>query len=451
MALDYTNATTGIFTHLGKIVKRINNYEVYPDTTFPADYTAIADILQGASQDAVAEGLVASYDGFKNSVDGWRNTLLGYCSKRLRDPATVIQQLKLYTDDLATVLAKLITQMGIDAATINRSTVTLGSVTAAAGNQGNGTVLVSKILDGFSKPTKQTPAHAAYNGVDSELTVPLETMTLICVADSENDGRTEGQESFAWSGETENNHFSYKTEGSGVGPTISTVQAATLLSNLDFETFTATNTPSNWTIDNGTAGTHIFAESGASNLYHGSKSIKFLGTGAQATIGISQAFSISQLRPLRRYLCTVRYKAASVPAAGTIVIQPTGTGFTAGSSEKISIAAASMATSWTLASFYINLPAIIPSDFKLTVTITGTLSSGVAVYFDHMSFAPVEWHGGVGAGVVAGSTRFMRGDKFTFTVDNNGAGVFQEFFRRGYGLQLPSSATPSIADSLVAT
>lgn len=448
MAIDYTDASAGLFTHIGKIVKRINNYEGYPDSTLPADYTSISDILQAGGQDAVAEGLVSSYDGFKSSVDGWRNTLLGYCTKRLKDPTTVIQQLKLYTDDLATVLAKLITQMSIDGKTINKSTVSLGSVTAAAANQGNGTVLVSKVLDGYSKPTRNTPAHNLYAGVDSELAVPSETMTLICVADSENDGRTEGQESFQWFGETENNHLSYKQEGSGQGPTIQTVQAATLLSNLDFETF-STNTPGSWTIDNGTAGTHIFAES--TNYYHGAKAIKFLGTGAQAVIGISQAFSISQLRPLRRYLCTVRYKASGVPANGAILIQPTGTGFTAGSTEKIAVAAGAFPTSWTLGYFFINLPAIIPSDFSLAVTITSTLSNGTAVYFDNMAFAPVEWHGGVNLGVVAGSTRFMRGDKFTFTVANDSAGVFQEFFRRGYGVQLPSSGSPNINDSLVAT
>lgn len=451
MAIEYTDANTGLFTHLGKIVKRINVYEGLPDTDLPADLDALLTILQGSGgQDAVAEGLVSSYDGIMSSVDSWRNTLLGYATKRLRDPATVIQELELYTNDLATVFARLITQMTVDSKTIDKSTVSLGTVTPAAANQGNGTVLVSKVLDGYSRPTKYTPGHPLYAGVDSELGVPAETMTLVCAADSENDGRTEGQESFLWYGETEYPHFSYRTEGSGQGPTIATVQAASLLNNLDFESF-STNTPSNWTIANGTAGTHIFAETGAANVYHGSKSIKFLGTGAQAVIGISQAFPVSQLRPLRRYLCTIRYKAASVPAAGTILIQPTGTGFTAGSTEKFTVAAAAFSTSWALASFYINLPAIIPSDFALTVTITGTLSNGVAVYFDNLAFAPVEWHGGVNLGIVAGSTRFMRGDKFTFTVANDTAGVFQEFFRRGYGLQLPSSGSPTINDSLVAT
>jgi hypothetical protein len=58
------------------------------------------------------------------------------------------------------------------------------------------------------------------------------------------------------------------------------------------------------------------------------------------------------------------------------------------------------------------------------------------------------YHGGVAAAVVPGSSRFAAGDRFTFTVSNDAAGVFQEAFRKNYGVQLPSSGAPTIADAL---
>jgi hypothetical protein len=49
---------------------------------------------------------------------------------------------------------------------------------------------------------------------------------------------------------------------------------------------------------------------------------------------------------------------------------------------------------------------------------------------------------------VRNSAPFVRDDQFDFTVTNTEGG-FQAFFRRTFGVQLPSHATtPTIADSL---
>jgi hypothetical protein len=64
------------------------------------------------------------------------------------------------------------------------------------------------------------------------------------------------------------------------------------------------------------------------------------------------------------------------------------------------------------------------------------------------SSCPAVYHGGVAAAVVPGASRFAAGDRFTFTVSNDAAGVIQEAFRKNYGVQLPSSGAPTIADAL---
>jgi hypothetical protein len=114
----------------------------------------------------------------------------------------------------------------------------------------------------------------------------------------------------------------------------------------------------------------------------------------------------------------------------------------------IILPATAFPTTWGLRYFWINMPTVIPSDWKLLVEITGTFSNAVACYFDSLSLAEVVYHGGLGGAAVAGSTRFIVGDTFTAANTNDGAGVIQEFFRKWYRFQLPSSGSPNISDSL---
>jgi len=449
MAISYDDASTGIFTHIGKLIKYLNAYEGWGDTDLPAGKLAILNAFQAGDMDAAVDGLVSDYDGFITAIDGWRSRLADRATKRLQDETSVVNELNLPSSAIDDILFELSHQMSRDSKTIDRSTATVGTITAVAGNIGNGTILVSKVLDGYSRPGFDMSSHPLYNGVDSELVVPAETMTFTCVTDSQRNGVPEGAESFDWSGEIGGSSpFSLKAEGSGRGPAIQVLNASTLISNGSFENTTLSGSgyyPNGWTTT-GTVGTHINRDTG--NVYRGTYSLKFSGDGAQANIQVLQAFTISRLRPKKRYCCSIRYKASGVPAAGNILVHCTGTGYTASSSEKVDIAAGSFSTSWAHAYFFINLPDPIPTDFSLIVKIGSTLSNGTHVYFDSLAFGEVSWHGGLGAVAIAGSTRFMAGDKFTCAVSNNGAGVFQEFFRRYYRRQLPSSGSPNIADSL---
>jgi len=138
--------------------------------------------------------------------------------------------------------------------------------------------------------------------------------------------------------------------------------------------------------------------------------------------------------------------------AGTLEISFAGTGYTAASSEKISIAPGSYTATYSLYNFFINMPAFIPADFEIVVKVTGTMTNLKNVYIDSLALGPVQWHGGVGITVVAGGTRFRRNDRFTWTIANTDAGVFQTAFRKGLlgnqKVQLPSvAAAATILDS----
>tara|TARA_R110000824_G_scaffold391156_1_gene588770 strand:+ start:14311 stop:16500 length:2190 start_codon:yes stop_codon:yes gene_type:complete len=467
---------------------------------------------------------------------------------------------------------------------VTASVVSLGAATTTAAVSGRslGTVATGSVLDGYNVPLTGSMINIYWNGANSQLANTSETMTLTCTSDSDTGGATAGEtELFQLEGNESNPNYHWDAAGSGIGPSISPLQGETYLSNANFEDFTA-NAPDNWTVDSGTAGTHIddgdtteaagtatftfgdtefddvnngtitlidavgtsviykikndysavagsqefnagaSATAAAANfealvessdghngtitivsssgqvtltqatagkngyttittaasfdnacdvnppaafsaigneVYRGSKSLVFIGDGAQATIGISQALTEAELDPYRRYCILAQVGKSGVAAvgAGTLTIQLEGTGYTATAAEKIELNAGALAAlggtnldydSYTLQSCYINLPTDIPSDLKLVIKVTGTLTSSARVLVDNLAFGPVTYFGGAHVVLSSGRDKWLKDDKVTWTVANNNAGVIQTFFRKAYALQLPSSGAPTIAEAL---
>lgn len=454
MALDYITNPTGIFFRSGKLVKKINAYLPTATTTYPADLNEIAINYDNANMRAQIEGLSNYYSTLQDQVTGIRQRLAQYNDATITDRKTVLEVLDIQQTNPQSVLIPLFNDMVAAAQAVKRCTVTLGTVTPATANVGNGTVLTTLVLDGQQPPLSGGVANLGYNGLTSQLAVTSETMTLTCTADSQVGGAQEGGERFSWVGNVAPAILDWKDEGSGQGPTVGVMnQTGNLVTDGSFENWSGTgnNTPTSWIITGGTAGTNIFRE--ATTIYRGSYALKFTGDGTTAILGVNQVININQLKPRQRYCLTVRLRSSAVPAAGNILIQFTGTGYTAAGTEQISIPAASFPSgAWTLANFMINLPFPLPADgsWKINVQVTGTLSTGVNVWVDSMALTPVTYFGGVGLVVVAGSNRFSQGDYFKFTVANDAAGVWQTFYRRYYKFQLPSVAAGSetISDSL---
>jgi hypothetical protein len=444
MAINYTT----LFQDLGEFLEGINEKYTWMTTTLPARYSEIGVQLSGNGRYDTLDGLEPLYESFQDQTLGWIGILQSYASRRLTHLTTIIEQLPLPIGaGISQVLAELIRDMIANSQTINKSTVTLGSVTANGTNIGDTTILTTKLLDGVTPPWQQANAIPQYANVNSELVVASETITLTCTRDSETDGVSEGSESWDWQGGASGgNLYDWRGEGSGSGPSIQTANAAGIVTNGEFENFTVANTPDNWAVDNGTVGTTILKD--ASDFKRGAASLKFTGNGAEATQQISQP--ITTLTPLRCYGVALWVKGQSGIAAGALTISFTGTGYSASSTEKISLNAAALAalTSWTLKNFFVVLPATLPSDWKLVISVGSTLTNAKSVRFDGLVVKPVDYHGGFGVIAVAGATPALRRDRYTFTVANNDAGVFQKFMRKTYLTQLPSSASSSIDDAL---
>jgi len=436
-----------------------------------------------------AEGIYVAYQSIGGAFTGFRQSLARFCDARLLDVNNVLKELRLdQSASLDQVLDFLANRMLDESVSLNRSKVTVGPlVPDPSGNIGNGTVLFTTTLDGVAAPGVGFPSHPWYDGKLSELAVAGETMAMICIADSVADGLAEGTESFAWQGAPPNTGLTWDVEGSGQGPALQAAASGTVLAGNDFETWAA-GLPSGWNLISGLVNSHLTQDT--ATFYRGSSAAAFNGDGSTPIV-LEQDATVGMI-PHRRYCLAVRVLSSSgaftgapyVPGgnaigvastkgvsgtgsggqivgvanmqfaktagtAPTITVGFAGTGYTPGAGEQISITANQFPGAWGLYSCWLNVPALIPKDFRIHIEVDG-LPAGVQVWLDDVWLKETTYHGGMGAVVIPGSVPFVRGDRFEFSVGNDQAGAFQELFRRRYLTQLPSSNTPTVPDSVCA-
>ena len=429
MPLNYTE----LFGDLGVLIARINSYLTEAATTLPDDLATL--VSQFATRWLPEEGIASYYQGLQNQVVAWRQGVAGYADSRLLDPDTVLSQLALDPgSDLDTLLPALQQAMVDGSQTVKACTCTLGAVAPPAGavNFGNGQAFTSLTLDGINGPALSAPASVLYAGRLSQLCVPSETMLLECTADSASDGLAEGSEQWSWTGSPAYPDLDYHAEGSGTGPSLTTANGYGLVSG-DFETWSG-NVPAGWSLALGTAGVHLFEDTLPANVYRGSAAARFVGDGVLPMIQLSQPVSPSSLTGRQLYHLCFAVKASATNSAAQVAALMTGS---SGGTIGLTIAGSQLPLTWSLASAFLLMPVNLSSDWQLQLQLSG-LAAGQEVWIDSLSFAPAVYHGGVAAAVVAGQSPWLRGDRLSWTVANDGAGLFQSFFRQHYQVQLPS-------------
>ncbi len=475
-----------IFEDVGEFVQRNNQFLTLAKTTLPAYELEIDGQLTTNLMYELLSGVPEIFIGFQDTVVGWIGQMTGKCTQRFTDRETVVDNLplelgagitavllELYRDmvdnggagaheDLNASVAQV--DIGGGATTFPQSDVLSDAV-----GDSDGVVLIDNILDGVTAPGQGWPVepgylqdldqaaatgrwpgdHANYVGTPSELIAPSDPMTLTCTSDSEAGGVVDGSETFSWVGElSSRDDYDWRTEGSGAGPSVGVMNGAGILTNGEFEDFTS-DLPDSWDEDAGSAGTEILEET--TTVKRGSSALEFKQDGgAEATIQISQTLATS-LTPGKRYVVGLWVQGTAGIAAGVLRVQFEGTDYVPGSAEYIEMNAAALAAqvAYGVEFFFVNMPLEMPSDMKLVIKITGTLTDTKSVYFDGLALAEVTWHGGVGVGILAGEDVFLNGDRFTFTLSST-EGVFQQFMRRAYKHQLPSvtDGSETIDDAL---
>jgi hypothetical protein len=413
MAVDYTT----LFTRLGTIAKAMNDNLALHGTTLPAQADAVLDEYEDR-RDLVAD-LQAAYAGFRGSVAGWNATLKSYADRTLGD---LQKELNAPSSGVTTILPLLVTDMIEAGETVDASAVGTPAVSYGSANVGSGNLVVSK---------------RAWRSVDDER-ILAQRVELVCVADGYA-GASAGGERFSLTGYPKLNAYGSGPRGDGVGPVLTVADAANVLSNGTFESFTTTDVPDGWSVDAGTAATHTKRES--SNVHRGSYALKLDGDGSQATVTLSQALTSSMVQAGEVYCLSVWLrKSGTVGAGSNLAVRVTGTGFSTVSAFNAD--PSTLTTAFAHYTAFISVPVAVPADFKAQITWTSANAAGASadVLVDDVVLARATEFGHLRYALFAGSANFAKWDTFAVVTTNDGAGTFQAWFGRFYDALLPSDA-----------
>lgn len=446
MAIDFDSGD-GLFDRLGRIGKLL-----YLTNTHQAALPAALDSLITKYDETTPPGLrdaialtIASVNGIIANQIAWMPTLASLANTTLL--RMVRNDVPSSSNSIGDAVREVIAQMVTQSKTVKASTtsVSIASVLAA----GDGQVVGSTKLP---------------NGTANELVIP-EVAKLVCRSDSYTGNAVAGNESFQFiSAPNTVNAWNYDWPGGSNGSATFTAispTTGTVVTNGDLETWEGSPlSPSDWTVSVGTAGTNIVQET--TTIYDGSYSAKIVG-GATLT-AIYQAVSVLSSTP---YALGFWIYLSGVPAAGVLTVElvdSAGTVLTDDAGTNLSTTvtlSSSAATTWIPCSAVFITPRSLPSEVRLRVRISTALSAGTNLFVDRIMLGAMTraYTGGPYFGVLSGATPFAVRDAFTATVANNRGGasynatfqaLFDRFFgMRAIGVQLPSDASPNIADTLI--
>jgi hypothetical protein len=460
MAVTLTG-TNGLFTRLGKLFQIAVQVKSAQGTLATEIQDALNEFDVGDNDHALA------LTGIKEAAQMSMASV--YSNIRTVAHKTLIEMV--HDDDplpskhLRAALERLIKQMEDASASINASAYA-ASDTAHSGNTGNGILVATTNANSLN--TANTRA---------------ESIVFKCTKDAQVTG-TGGREVFSVKGEMSRPDVRdyLWPGGSGTGASLTVVDPSVdatdnlhknLLTNSDFEDFT-TNTPDNWTIEVGTAGTHTAKNTTSTYIYKGdgsqSASLSIIGDASNLT-KLTQSLNTAgqttgKLRPDTMYVMFFRSYLDSGIAAGVLKasIKDSG-GSTVGITNmkadtgSISLSAIS-AGAWNTHTVFFKTPEALPSGtpYKMTLELTTALTNTKRVYIDQMCvFRAVQVGNGPYVGLIGGSTNFVKDDEIVLAVTKSSTGTMQEYFDKffgmyGMGLQLPenSAGSETIADSLIA-
>lgn len=439
----------------------------------------VADAIaaQFSTQDQnIVNLLYQNRDQYRTVHTAWQNYLVNLAQACLVQ--MVNNDTPLAVKDVQHALQVLISQMKANAQSVQKPTVTTVNsmlpVTAGSSNTGQGVLLASPI---------------GPNGLQLDYMFN-ETINAICSVDGQSNSGTAGQETFSfYSPVAELNEAQWDWPlGSGLnGYSLNAVDATVngvagqLLQNGAFGKWTnASIGPDNWLIQTGTVGTQIVQATG-SGVYKGTSGLSFVGdgsTGATLT-SIAQQFNTTPntngnsggtslvLYPLTVYALNLALKVSSVPAAGVLQIAITDgsnnvvTNFQ-GVQQLLSIPLTGATTSFVLHNIFFQTPAQNPSTgYRLQIKLTTALSTGSTAYIGHVALTPAvqPYKGGPYVALFSGTPNFILQDTFSVNVANQYNSRWQLALERLFGVrsltlqqpynQIPSAATPTIADSLI--
>lgn len=204
---------------------------------------------------------------------------------------------------------------------------------------------------------------------------------------------------------------------------------------------------------------------GTVQVLAGNSAFYFLSNGSELTTYQQQ---LTTLQPATAYAISLWACADAVPGAGALTVDLIdGIGGTVlqdaqGVANSITFNASSLGTGFQNLSqlqageCVFRTPAILPSLIYLRIRISTAVTSTRKIFWDNVALNALTqiYSGGPLMSAFAGARPFSTADTWTITVANDRLGVLREWCARNWnmaslGLLLPTSASPTIPDSVV--
>ena len=455
MAVTLTG-TDGLFTRLGKLFKIVERVQTHQSNATSGLAAEIEDVL-----DEYNSADMKYADALSDSTENWQRSAANiYSSIQRLARETVIGMVDddttLNRKTLRAALDELIDQMG----TSNDVKGNVFTVPASSSFTGTGDgVVITSDTNGEGK---------TFQNLHEDST------TVECVKDAQISG-TAGREQFSMVGELKitdirdvnfpggNGQFNSIT-ASDPAYSQQTTAGKNALANSDFEDFTTTDTPDNWTILAGVAGTDIFEE--ATITHRGSKNMEWLGDGLTLH-HLSQTFNTSgqtsvKLRPENRYCCSFwTYRDSSTTGGSMRVAVEDGDGNILDSSNATTTVTytSDTADTWTHHYFTFSTPLLMPDSTSIHIEGLVAIANGGRVYIDGLQLFRMQHltnSSSFHIAVIPGATNFIVDDYAKLSITKATTGKFQTFMNQflgleSMGLQLPyqTDTSESISDSLI--
>lgn len=467
--LSFANATSNLFNRLGKCGLLISQMGINQTAQFPnMTDTAHGVVAQFNSESDIQAQIGDNYINQLNSdtIGNLAQSIAVQTINRMVYRDNPQLNLTLQSINTLSSINEVIRQMKIAGATIQSQTVTaVPQIVSNPGPNftgiGNGIIVTSVLRpqDGLAEQNSLA-----------------ETVTALCTQDSYIGGATAGNELVQFTGVGGANVFDFNWPlGSNATLNINAVDGSknnssnNIMTNSGFDTFTG-NTPSNWTIQTGTAGVNFFSES--TLVYGPGKAIRFLGDGSTA-VDFRQQFNAGttgtagKLQSLTQYSVCLFMRRDGVAASGILtvdlidqnnnVIQDA-----AGNNNSFTIDLSTLSTNYASFTGVFRTPLVLPTQQWFRFRQTTPYTSGRSFYLDRMgmgAMSQMQQHSPF-YNVHSGSNNFIQGDYAYITVTNgrgtgNTLNTFQTLLYRLFPdvvsneIIFPYSASPSISDSLI--
>ena len=456
MAIPLTG-TNGYFTRIGQvgnIIADTNTWQNLINTDSFALYEQFTD------NEALIDGLAGAQSSALNTQLGF----LSYCTQLAINITNVMvleDQPLLSATNLLASLQAIIAQMisSVDSVQVD----TVGNSISSNLTYGNGVLIVSDYTNLGLRTQQQIP----------------EILTISCTQDSTSNAQLAGQEVFTSAGQVQASSplsWDYPI-GSGTSVSLSAINGNTnngsnLLYNSNWALAVA-NVPTNWSVVVGTPGTSIKVITSPIFGVAPAQTLEFIGQTSPELTAVKQQFNISTgnsstILNVRQYAfnCWLQLSSASITGVLTIeLVDSSGTVLQdySGNNCSATVAMSTLTTSWSSFNGSFQTPYILPTDGEvfLQLKITTGLANTIELYIGNLAFGATtqQYQGGPGLAIFSGDTNFFVPDNFVVTLTNDFGGAtnlkdFQTLFQRLFnmsslGLQLPSSGSPTIPNSLI--